>query len=310
MSVGVQVFLKILLYSVIILAVRSVISKIQKPERLTNTELGERFIDKKIFSKIYLVVAVGFLIILLLATSFPSNLEGVSKIIIIGSFILLILFFLMMSFMYGRVYIKIGKDKISWRKMNGKEDEIAYDDITSYMMDGSGNLKLYQGDKCILKFATDEHKVFVMEVLKNHKVGVRMSNDSSSIIMKMGRGYVIFDGVCVVLFVIFFLMSAYYGLTSGILLFFVCIIGGIFNFFNRKARRIIVENNTLIETKMMKKKKKIEFKEVAYLSLSKKNNTGIISVHSKNNTTINIPKYYQNVEMFEAIISKQHWNWR
>lgn len=309
MSIGVQVFLKILLYSVIILVVRRVIRKIQKPERLTNTELGERFIDKKIFSKIYLVVAVGFSIILLLVTSFPSNLEGISKRVIIGSFIFLILFFLLMSFMYGQVYIKIGKDKIFWRKMNGQEGEIGYDNITSYMMDGSGNLKLYQGDNCILNFATAEHKVFITEVLKNHKVGVRMSNNSSMIIMKIGRGYVIFDGVCVILFLIFFLMSVYYGLISGILLFFACIIGGAFNFFSRKAKRITVENNTLIEKKMMKKKK-IEFKEVAYLSLLKKNNTEIISVHSKNNTIIKIPKYYQNVEMFETIISKQQWRWR
>lgn len=291
--------------------VRSVISKIQKPAKeLTSTELGERFIDRKTFSIIYLVVAIGFAIILVFAASLPSNLEGTTKRIVTGCFVLLILFFLLISFLYGRVYIKVGKDVIYWRKMIGKEESVRYEDITSFNMDGSGNLKLYQGDKCILNFATAEHRVFIMEVLKNHKVGVKMSIDSATITMKMGKGYVIFDAVCVVLFVIFFLMSAYYGVTSGILLFFVCIIGSVFNFFNRKVRRITVENNTIIEKRMLKKQKKIEFREVAYLTLARKNNTEVIGVHSNTGVSIKIPKFYQNVEMFEVIILKQRWQWK
>lgn len=293
------------------MVVRGVISKIQKPAKeLTNTELGERFIDRKIFSIIYMVVAIGFAIILVFAASLPSNFEGTTKGIVIGCFVLLILFFLSISFLYGRVYIKIGKDEIYWRKMCGKEEKMRYEDITSFTMDGSGNLKLYQDNKCILNFATAEHRVFIMEVLKRHKVGVKMNADIATITMKMGKGYVIFDAVCVVLFVIFFLMSAYYGVTSGILLFFVCIIGAVFNYFNRKTKRIIVENNTIIEKRMLKKQKKIEFGEVAYLSLARKNNTEVIGVHSNKGITIKIPKYYQNVEMFESIISKQHWRWR
>ena len=85
MSLGLQIFLKVLLYSVIIMVVRGVISKIQKPAKeLTSTELGERFIDRKIFSIIYLVVAIGFTIILVFAASLPSNLEGRTKGIVIG----------------------------------------------------------------------------------------------------------------------------------------------------------------------------------------------------------------------------------
>ena len=232
MSLGLQVFLKVLLYSVIIIVVRGVINKIQKPAKeLTSTERGERFIDRKIFSIIYMVVAIGFAIILILAVSLPSNLDGIEKGIAIGGFIILILFFFLISFLYGRVYIKVGKDKIYWRKMCGKEDEVKYEDITAFTMDGSGNLKLYQDDKCILSFATAEHKVFTMEVLKKHKVCMKMSTNSAIITMKMGKGYVIFDAICIAIFVIFFLMSAYYSVTSGILFFFVCIIAAVFNFF-------------------------------------------------------------------------------
>lgn len=311
MSLGLQIFFKVLLYSIIIIAVRGVISKIQKPEKnLTSTELGERFIDRKIFSIIYLGVAIGFTIILVLAMSLPSNLEGVVKIIVVGIFVLLIVFFCLMSFFYGRVYIKVGKEKIYWRKMCGKDEEIRYEDITAFTMDGSGNLKLFQGDKCVLNFATAEHKVFIMEVLKNHKVSVRMSTNNATITMKMGKGYVIFDAVCVVEFIIFFLMSAYYGVISGIFLFFVCIIGAICNFFSRKARKVIVENNSIIEKRLLKKQKIIKFGEVECITLKKGNNTEIINVISNKGISIKIPKYYQNVEMFEAVIAKQHWHWK
>jgi hypothetical protein len=268
------------------------------------------FIDKKIFSIIYLAVAIGFTIILVCALRLPSNLEGTAKIIVVGCFIFLILFFCLISFLYGRVYIKIGKEKIYWRKMCGKEEEVRYEDITSFTMDASGNLKLFQGDKCILHFATAEHKVFITEVLKNHKVDAKMSTKNTAFTMKMGKGYVIFDAICVIAFVILFLMSAYYGVTSGVFGFFVCIIGSIFNFFYRKARKIIVENRTIIEKRMLKKQKTIGFGEVAYLTLTSKNNTEEIGVFSDTGTSIKIPKYYQNVEMFETIIAKQHWRWK
>lgn len=314
MSLGLQIFLKVLLYSVIILVVRGVISRIQKPPKeLTSTELGERFIDRKIFSNIYLVVAIGFTIILVLAVSLPSNLEGIARGIVIGSFVLLILFFCVVSFLYRRVYIKIGKDKIYWRKMNGEEKAVRYEDITSFALDGSGHLKLYEGKKCILNFATAEHKVFIMEVLKNHKVGVKMSKDNiatSVIIMYMGKGYVIFDTICVVIFIIFFLMSAYYSVISGVLLFFVCIIGAVFNFFNRKARKIIVENSVIIEKRMLRKQKRINFDQVEYLTLIRKNNTDVICIYSNTGISIKVPKYYQNVEMFDEIIEKQRWRWK
>ena len=42
---------------------------------------------------------------------------------------------------------------------------------------------------------------------------------------------------------------------------------------------------------MLKKQKKIEFREVAYLTLARKNNTEVIGVHSNAGTTIKIPKF-------------------
>ena len=142
---------------------------------------------------------------------------------------------------------------------------------------------------------------------KNHKLGVDESADISIVIMKMGTGYVIFDAVCIVVFVIFFLLSAWYDVTSGFIFFFICIIGSIINFFYRKTRKVIVENNTIIEKKMLRKQKKIEFGEVDYLTLTRGNNSDEICVHSKIGVSIKIPKYFQNVDMFEVLISKQHW---
>ncbi len=95
------------------------------------------------------------------------------NVLVIALFILLIVLFFLMSFLYGRVYVKVGKDRIYWRKMNGKEYNIRYEDITSHVVDESGNVKLYQNNKCILAFATGTHKVFVTEVLKNHKVPMK-----------------------------------------------------------------------------------------------------------------------------------------
>ncbi len=137
-----------------------------------------------------------------------------------------------------------------------------------------------------------------------------MSNDNNDIVMNMGIGYVIFDAVCVAIFVIFFLMSAYSGVVYGVLMFFVGIIGSIFSFFSRKSRRIIVRDHNIIEKKMLKKQKRIDFAQVKYLTIEKGNNTDIICVHSKEGGVIKVPKYFQNVQKFEEIIAKQHWRWK
>ena len=45
-----------------------------------------------------------------------------------------------------------------------------------------GNVKLYQNNKCILAFATGTHKVFVTEVLKNHKVPMKDNGNTPLIL--------------------------------------------------------------------------------------------------------------------------------
>ena len=64
-----------------------------------------------------MIVGIGFTCILIFALNMTSN----YNVLVIALFILLIVLFFLMSFLYGRVYVKVGKDRIYWRKMNGKE---------------------------------------------------------------------------------------------------------------------------------------------------------------------------------------------
>ena len=66
MSFVLKIFLKVLLCSIIVIVVKSIIGKIQEPSAgIKQTELGERFIDWKIFSNIYMIVGIGFTCILI-----------------------------------------------------------------------------------------------------------------------------------------------------------------------------------------------------------------------------------------------------
>ena len=54
MSFVLKIFLKVLLYSIIVIVVKSIIGKIQEPSAgIKQTELGERFIDWKIICVSY-----------------------------------------------------------------------------------------------------------------------------------------------------------------------------------------------------------------------------------------------------------------
>lgn len=147
-------------------------------------------------------------------------------------------------------------------------------------------------------------------MLSNHKLENYEVPYYSMIIMKLGTVYVIFDAVCILVFVIFFLLSLCYDVTSGVIFFFISIIGSIVSFFERRARKIIVENNTIIENKMWRKRKEIKFAEVDYLTLTSGNNTEIICVYSKTGVTIKVPKYFQNVDMFETVILNHRWKYK
>lgn len=301
-----NIFLKMVLCSLLIVFVWTIICKIQKPDgEIMRTELGERFIDWKLFSVFYLVVALGFTLIFLFALSFPSNLSGMRQGIMYGFFLILIAFFLSLSFLYGNVYVRIGKQNIQWRRMNGEKCEIRYENISSYTMDFNGNLKLYQDDKCILSFATGKHKIFVTEVLKNHGIPTRKTE---TLILKAGNGYVLFYLICCLCTTFLFLMSTYYGVLAGILLFFVCSLASFFLVLDALNHKIIITDNRILEKRIFRKRM-IRFSEVIHLSLEKRNNTEIVCIHSGKSGVIKIPRYYQNIELFEDIISKKNWQW-
>ena len=72
---------------------------------------------------------------------------------------------------------------------------------------------------------------------------------------------------------------------------------------------VIIEKSTIIEKKLFVKRE-ITFGQVDYLSLKKDNDIDIICVHSKTGMIIKVPNSYQNFEIFEEIIEKQHWHWK
>lgn len=97
--------------------------------------------------------------------------------------------------------------------MNGKEYNIRYEDITSHVVDESGNVKLYQNNKCILAFATGTHKVFVTEVLKNHKVPMKIMVIHHWFLNL--KGYIILYGVGFLCSAILWLLCTGYGVFAG-----------------------------------------------------------------------------------------------
>mgnify|MGYP000615250633 CR=1 FL=1 len=93
MSFVLKIFLKVLLYSIIVIVVKSTIGKIQEPSAgIKQTELGERFIDWKIFFKHLYDCRDWFYCILIFALNMTSN----YNVLVIALFILLIVLFFLM----------------------------------------------------------------------------------------------------------------------------------------------------------------------------------------------------------------------
>lgn len=307
-----MVIVKVLSFVIILCVIKFMADKIQCSKD-NITEPGEILIDRKNFSKVYFVLAIAFTIIFTIALSLPNDLDKSTYQMVTGISIGVVLFFMIMSILCNRSYLKIGVDGLTWQKMIGGKGTIKYKDITSYDMKMNGDLKLYQGKRCILRFSTYIDRTLVLQRLKNAGISSQISLKNlrdSSFSMKMGKGYVIFDGMCIFIFVLFFMGSTYYRMFLGMIFSFGMGIVSILSFLIRKSRTIMIENKTIIATQLLKKQQKIPYGKVEHLSIESGNNTHIIVVHSKDGTRIKIPTYFENTELFEDVISKQHWKYK
>lgn len=307
-----MVIVKGLSFVIILCVIKLMADKIQGSKDII-TEPREIFIDRKNFSKVYFVLAIAFTIIFTIALSLPSDLDKSTDQMVTGISIGVVLFFMIMSILCNRSYLKIGVDDLTWQKMIGGKGTIKYKDITSYDMKMNGDLKLYQGKRCVLRFSTYIDRTLVLQRLKNAGISSQISLKNlrdSSFSMKMGKGYVIFDGMCIFLFVLFFMGSTYYRMFLGMIFSFGMVIVSILSFLIRKSRTITIENKTIIAIQLFRKQQKIPYGKVDHLSIESGNNTHIIVVHSKDGTRIKIPTYFENTELFEDVISKQHWKYK
>lgn len=308
MAEGIKFISRIITYCIIIMVVQKVINRDKSTNKeMTINELGGIKVDKGFLAKVYLLLAIAFAIIFAFVLSFPWESSELTKQICTLIFIIIVMLNFIMSVICSQIYLKLEEDKIYWRKLF-KENSIKYEEIDYFSLNAMGNLKIYKNDKCVLKYELGDDRFLILGILKSHQVkskAILKCNDV--IIMKMKKPYVIFDGFCVGVFVIFLIGTSYYRMFFGMIFSFFMIIVSIFNFFIRKSKRIIVEKNTITQEQLFKKQKCIKFGNISHIAYEKENNLDIIVVHSKNDIFIKIPLYFENVEIFEEIASQHKW---
>lgn len=179
-----DVFLNIILCSVFIVLINCFSCWTQKPDdEIFRKQLEMRFKEWKFFFFIReiiedLTAAVASIIMLHSAVSTPAISKEMESmhITVTGyeylyiTFLVLIVLYIVLSFLQGDVFTRIGKGNIQCRTPSGKKYVIHYTDLTSYSISPHGNLKLYKKDQCVLSVTSQKKKDVLIEVLKNRKI--------------------------------------------------------------------------------------------------------------------------------------------
>lgn len=311
MNTELQFIFKILLYILLLITIEIIIVKNRKDKNIIMPiERGERLIEYKVIYTILLISSFVFGTILVPISNISvaiTGLKGITRIIVLVFFLNLTIIYLILGFLYGRMYIKIGKEKIYWRDINGIKHEIKYEDISSYKIENENIVQLYKEDECILEFSMNKNKVFVTAVLRNRKVP-RKEYNGGKLIIKERKFNTIFATVFFIGSVMMLALNLFYGLIIGILLFFICFVIFFKACIMSLTNKIIIENETIVEKNLLQKDKKINFNDVDYVSFKNEKNIEKILIYSKDGTIIKIIKNYQNTDILENIIKKEKWN--
>ena len=167
---------------------------------------------------------------------------------------------------------------------------------------------MYQEDTCVLNFPMGENNVFITEVLKNHKVPQKEFLDGK-LVLKEGKFSVIFATVFCSCSLLMLILNLFYGSFVGIFIFFVCFIIFFRAFVETITNKIIIEEETILEKNLFHTYK-MDFADVKYLSLKKEKDMEKIFIYSNQGMVIKVPKKYQNIELFERFVKKQHWKYK
>lgn len=301
-----EFMIKLLTYGLITTIVGFVVSKTQdETKKFKFTKDEELYYDQKFLSKIYFVCSIIFTIMFIFISSLPSNLEGTNEIVANVIFIVFILILYLISYKYYVRFLKIGTDRIIYRKGLSKTKTLMYSDITVAKEDSFGNIMLYRNNKRVLKIPKELYAGYLLEKNKVpfEQVPVEQVN-RESFTMKVTNFY---KGIKIANCIVFL----------SVLILSICVLSGIGIIFcgimliicfvdclNDYKKKFIVSKDEIVAISLFQKKN-VKISDIVRVEKRNINNADVLYIYSNKGLETKISMLYSNSHLLEEIFKNK-----
>ena len=302
-----EIFIKILIYSIIITVVKLATDKLFAAEKEYKVDKkGNNYIDTGVIWKIYFTMAIVFTILIIIVGSVPSNVQGIDKFVMSAIAIGLNIMIYIIAIMYRLYYIKFGENNITYRNMLGKIRKYNYSDIEYGELSYSRILTLYSNNKQILKFSVAEMRILILVTLGEKGVKIKKESVGESFVIEETKLYkgISWSGV------IIFWGGTFLGIyLKHIFVTLVCLVFAllaVFDLFN-KLKKIIVSDKSILVVDLLKGKREVPFSKIKYIERKMKDDSEFIYFYSDKGLEFKYRSVNKNAAAFEDIIDKYRW---
>ncbi len=295
-----KLVIKLLSYGIIMSIVSIIISKKNSKNNDSKiTKDGEFCWEQKIVSKILLICGIIFSILFIFISSFPSNIEGNTKIIVSVCFILFNILLYVLSYIYYVMFIKLTDDKIIYN-LGFSTKELLYTEIANAKKDLSGNILLYKGNKKVLKipkeFTFAESKLKYLKIIEQEN-----KNEFVMQVPKFYRGLMV---TCCVVFTAFLVLGAYTNNWYVVVFFGIMLIFSLLECINEFKLKIIVSKNEIKKISLFYKKN-ITISNITKVETRTIDNAEWLYLFSKNGLEIKINTLYTNSYLLKEMLKNK-----
>lgn len=300
MKFVVKIALKIIIYTIIIGGVRVVIKKCFVDNSSEKSKNAIK-INKLQLSKLFGLLAVIFSVILVFASSFPSNIQGKRLLIVM---LILILFNVVLYFIALYLWmweITFNTDGICKKTIFGTK-KYDFSSINQYSIDKSKNVVISFSDGNKFRFRELEHISEITFLLKRNNIQFQSIALSESGVIKEGVVYRVISGLCVVAACVFIKLCMSVSNYFGIVFFGVLLIAGVIDFGKKICNKVIVSEKEIKIYRFLRKEKIVDISELKYVKRKKIDNLENVWVYSEEELLFKYRKSWDNAELLETIV--------
>lgn len=266
----------------------------------------EYFINLTIFSKIWLLFAVIFLVCYIFS-GFIKTASEKTGMTIEMVFLALTIFLYILSILFSRWHIDIDEKKIGYCFLTGKSRYRYFDKIRKAEIDEKNNLNLYSEEEKVLKIPLEVGREYILTVLKVYGVRVSYKYNVGDFVMKLPLFYP-------VLYVFFFVIAGVLtglavkvNMWIGILLWSVMMCCLACKAASDFLGRVVVHKNEIVQTRFLRRTKRIAFNQIVKVKRRDRDNAPHLYIYSDKGLEMKINMLCENRELLEELVKRHHW---